>query len=254
MSVCGELASHLGALFQCRVQGRYTRVRTPFLYPDGDVIDLFVLESGDTQVVSDLGETTRWLRMQTLSPKRSPKQAQLIEDVCLNHGVEFFRGTLTARVRPGENLTAAVIRVAQAALRTADIWFTFRNRAVETIVDEVADFLVERRVDFERSVPIVGRSNRTYRPSFYTRRPQRSSLIWVLSTGSKAAARQVVEHAAVAWYDLNHLRIGPERMNFVSLFDDSMDVWTEEDFRLAGELSTVVQWSEPDALLESIAA
>lgn len=39
----------------------YTRIRTPFTYPDGDVIDLFYQIHDDGQVtVSDLGETMRW--------------------------------------------------------------------------------------------------------------------------------------------------------------------------------------------------
>lgn len=33
---------------------------------------------------------------------------------------------------------------------------------------------------------------------------------------------------------------------FVSLFDDTADVWADEDFRLVEPLSTVSRWSRPD--------
>ncbi len=117
-----ELAQGLGALFVCAEHGAYCRVRTPYLYPDGDNIDLFCKSHGDVVTVSDLGETTRWLRMQTLSPRRSPKQRSLLEDACLTHGVEFYKGMLQARCRPQDGFAAVVIRLAQAALRVSDGW------------------------------------------------------------------------------------------------------------------------------------
>ena len=120
-AVCEALKSDLGELFTCTEQGAYQRIRTPYLYPDGDNIDLFCKAQNDVVSVTDLGETTRWLRMQTVSPKRSPKQRQLIEDICLSHGVEFYKGMLQARCRPNDSLAMVVTRVAQAALRASDL-------------------------------------------------------------------------------------------------------------------------------------
>ena len=40
------------------------------------------------------------------------------------------------------------------------------------------------------------------------------------------------------------MKVGPEPLRFVSLFDDSSDVWTGEDFKLLGDLSEVVLWSD----------
>ena len=84
--------------------------------------------------------------------------------------------------------------------------------------------------------------------------PNRSSLVYVLSTGSRAAARGVVEHVVTSWYDLNNLRVGPESLQFISLFDDTMDVWSTEDFNLLQDLSAVAQWSQPDAFLQTLAS
>lgn len=254
MNPCEILGQNLGALFACSQMKGFIRVRTPFLYPDGDVIDLFIEERNGSVTITDLGETMRWLRSQSISPRRSPKQTKLIEDVCLNHGLEFFRGMLLARVKPGDNLAAVAMRAAQGALRVADIWFTMRTRSVESASDEVELFLTERSVAFERNQPLVGRSGRTWRPDFHTRMPKRSSLVCVLSTGSRAAAKNVTEHVLAAWYDLNNMRVGPEGLQFVSLFDDTMDVWSDEDFNLLKELSVVVRWSQPDEFIQALAA
>jgi hypothetical protein len=252
-TACKILKADLGELFVCTEQGAYQRIRTPYLYPDGDNIDLFCKTGGDVVTVTDLAETTRWLRMQTVSSRRSPKQRQLIEDICLTHGVEFFRGMLQARCRRGESLGAVVTRVAQAAVRVSDLWFAFRTRAVESVADEVADFLAERQLPFDRAEKLAGRSGRTWTVDFHIRTPARSSLVYVLSTANRSAARSVAEHVVAAWYDLNHLAAGPEALRFVSLFDDTADVWTNEDFRLVEGLSTVARWSRPDKFADILA-
>ena len=44
-SICQKLAEQLLLLFVCEERGEYVRIRTPYLYPDGDIIrphqDLF---------------------------------------------------------------------------------------------------------------------------------------------------------------------------------------------------------------------
>ena len=243
---CHDLQRRLGALFTCSKHGEYERIRTPYLYPDGDIIDLFCKVDGDTVTVSDLAETTGWLRMQSAALRRSPKQKGLIEDVCVTHGIELYRGMLQGRCRPGDDLAQVVTRVAQAALRVSDLWFTLRTQAVASITDEVADFLTERRLGFDRAEKLVGRSGRGWTVDFHVRTVRRSSLVQVLSTGNRAAAHRVSEHVLAAWHDLNHLVAGPEALTFVSLFDDTADVWSDEDFRLVECLSTVSRWSRPD--------
>lgn len=103
--------------------GPYMQMRTPYSYPDGDVIDLFVKadESGVGGTVTDMGETIRWLKGQTLSPRRTPRQTSLIADICATHGVEFSRGILLARYADDSALSDVALRVAQAALRVAEL-------------------------------------------------------------------------------------------------------------------------------------
>ena len=251
---CRDLQRQMGALFTCSEQGGRLRVRTPYLYPDGDNIDLFCKVEDGVVTVSDLAETTGWLRMQSAGLRRSPKQARLIEDACVTHGIEFRRGMLQARCGPGDELARVVTRVAQAALRVSDLWFTFRTQAAESITDEVADFLTEREFGFERAEKRTGRSGRGWTVDFHVRTTRRGSLVQVLSTGNRAAARRVSEHVLAAWHDLSHLAAGPEALAFVSLFDDAADVWTDEDLRLVESLSTVSHWSRPDEFAAVLSA
>lgn len=249
--LCQDLNQSLGALFDCSEQGDTVRIRTPFLYPDGDVIDLYCHAQGSILNVTDLGETTRWLRMQTSGQKRSTKQTALIEDTCMNHGVEFYRGMLQARATSGDDLAATLMRVAQAALRVADIWLTFRTRAVESVTDEVAEYLAAKELPYERRERLVGRSGNVWTVDFHVCGAKASSLVCVLGTGSRSA---VVEHAVAMWYDISHLVVGPEALRCISLFDDTADVWNPEDFRLVENLSSVARWSKPEEFLDLLAA
>src|SRR5689334_22355306 len=141
--ICDQLQSQIGSLFSCEAKDDYVRIRTPFLYPDGDYIDLFMRPNQDPLTITDFGETTRWLRMQTVSPRRSAKQKQMIQDICLTHGVEFFKGMLELRCQSPADLAGPVTRLSQAALRVADLWLTYRSRIYESVADEVATFLEE---------------------------------------------------------------------------------------------------------------
>ena len=248
------IQNEIGALFTCTEHGDYQRIRTPYLYPDGDNIDLFCAVDGDVITVTDLAETTGWLWMQSLSLRRSPKQNRLIEDTCVTHGVEFSRGMLQARCRPGDSLAEAVTRVAQAALRVSDLWFTFRTRAFESITDEVAAYLTDRALPFDRSEKLVGRSGRDWTIDFRVRTGERSALVCVLSTGNRSSAHKVAERVLAAWHDLYHLATGAEALHFVSLFDDTADVWATADFHLVEPLSTVSRWSKPDEFAEVLTA
>jgi hypothetical protein len=243
----------LSEMFNCTEINNNTRIRTPYLYPDGDVIDLYLTMEGSQAVLTDFGESLSWLKSQTVSRKKSVKQRQLLNDICLTYGVELYHGSLTLRVNDVDNFALLVTRISQAALSVADLWFTFRSRLIESVTDEVQDFLSEREIAYERNEPFAGRSGKVYRIDFHTRTPARTSLVNVLSSGSQAAASRIVDHVVTGWYDLNHLKVG-QQLRFVSLFDDTVDIWTPENIRLVSELSDVAYWSQPDDFQGLLAA
>lgn len=245
-SLCPDVAMQLGAMFECAEHNDGVRIRTPFWYPDGGIVDLFVKERGGHYVVTDYGESLGWLRLQSLSRRRSPKQQRLVQDVCLTLGVELFKGQLIIRCDSRARLADCILRMGQAAVRVSDLWFTLRTRSVESTTDEVEDYLQERTIAFERSVRLAGRSGRSWTIDFQTRTPGRSALVVVLATGSSAAAHRIADHVVAGWHDLQPLRVGPDGPRFVSLFDDTANVWAEEEFRLVESISDVAHWSRPD--------
>jgi hypothetical protein len=76
----------------------------------------------------------------------------------------------------------------------------------------------------------------------------------VLSTGSRTVAHSYAEHVFSSFYDLSQMTTSVRPTRFVSLFDDTLDVWQPEDVKLVAEISDVAYFSKPDAFYDLIAA
>ena len=121
-------------MFECAVTERgAVRVRTPFMYPDGGIVDVFVEDRGGGCLLSDYGEALGWLRMQSFSDRLTAHQRGVIRDVCLTLGVDFTDGELTLNCDDVSAAGDAVHRLGQAVVRVSDIWFTLRTHAATTI-------------------------------------------------------------------------------------------------------------------------
>lgn len=271
--LCLSLGKSLPALFECTPAPREgVRVRTPLMYPDGGMVDVFVVEQSEHCYVTDFGETLGWLRMQSASPRRSPNQTRIVEDTCQTLGVKLHRGQLMLRANVADGLGEAVLRLAQAAVRVSDVWFTFRTRAVpsrtvgtvasemrnfnrqarsgvqalETVASEVSEWLAKKEISFEPDVTQPGRSGQSWAIDYRTHTDNRTALVFLLSAGSRGAARRRTERVLAGCVDLNHLKDRQPHLAFVSLFADTEDVWRKEDFGLVEQHSKVARWSQPD--------
>ena len=156
--LCTSIGRSLPPLFVCSPAAQEgVRVRTPMLYPDGDVVDVFVLERGSGYTITDFGDALGWLGLQSIIRQRSPKQQMLIQDVCQTHRIEMFQDQLVLRQVIRDELAESVLRVAQAAVRVSDLWFTFRSHSFQNTADEVDEWLREKRIPFDRQVTKQGR-------------------------------------------------------------------------------------------------
>ena len=152
-TLCAALQQAMPPLFVCSpAPEEGVRVRTPMLYPDGGVVDVFVQERNGGYIVTDYGDALGWLGLQSASRQRSQKQIALIQDVCQTLRIQQFRDQLILPDVAGAALGESVLRVAQAVVRVSDIWFTLRSQALQTTADEVDEWLREREIDFDRRV------------------------------------------------------------------------------------------------------
>lgn len=253
--LCASVGRTLPPLFVCSpAPNEGVRVRTPMLYPDGSVVDVFVLERGSGYVVTDFGDALGWLWLQSVSQRRSGRQEMLVQDVCQTLRIELFNDQLVLRAISHDTLGEAVLRVAQAAVRVSDLWFTLRSQSLRTTADEVDEWLREKRIPFQRNVSKQGRSTRDWIVNFETQTDNWTSFVFLLSTGSRGAAHRITEHVVTGCVDLNHLKVAQPNLAFVSLFDDTEDVWRPEDFLLVEGFSEIARWSDPDGLERMLTA
>ena len=253
--LCSILAPSLPPLFVCSEAGQEgVRVRTPMLYPDGGVVDVFVLERGGGYAVTDFGDALGWLWLQSISRRRSARQESLIQDVCQTLRIDLVNDQLVVRGVTPATLGDAVLSVAQAAVRVSDLWFTIRSQTFQTTADEVAEWLSEKRIHFRRNVSKPGRSTREWTVNFETQTDHLTTLVFLLSTGTRGAVHRITDQVVTGCMDLNHLKENQPNLDLVSLFDDTVDVWRPEDFNLVEVYSQTARWSAPDELYALLTA
>ena len=245
--LCAQIAITLPPLFECSpAPYEGVRVQTPLMYPDGGIVDVFILERQDGYVLTDFGEALGWLRLQSTNDSLSARQSKFVDDVCRTLGIRLTRGQLTLRINKNDALGEAVLRLAQAVVRVSDIRFTFQRQRLQTTAKDVENWLRERRIHFRRSVRLRGRSQKNWRVNFETRSDNRISMVFLMRASNRGAVLRITEHVATACRDLDYLKDTQNDTHFVSLFDDSQDVWRQEDYNLMKQVSTIALWSQPD--------
>lgn len=255
-----HLALSLPELFRCDDFGNDRfRVRTPLLFPNGDVIDVFIAKIADSFTVTDYGDAADWLDTRTTLRRRSPKQRGLIEDTCEMLGIGLEDEQMVLREVTWGSLVDSVVRIAQAEARVGDVWFTTRQAAQDVsvprsaadgTVNEVAAWLRQRNLSVETKVEATGSSRRTWAVDFKASSPTKESLVFVLSAAGKQSARNRLYEVAAACLDLGRGQEKVEQLTFISLFDDTSDMWSQEDFDLLRLESNVARWSRPSELEE----
>ena len=248
------LRDSLPALFECTDAPRgAVRVRTPLLYPDGDRIDLFVVEEDGAYLLTDFADTTGWLRLQSVSGDLTRNQRELIDDVCLTLGIGHERGQLVVRVDERSAITDALHRLGQAALRVADVQFTFRPHEPASIADDVDGWLRAQSFNVLRNVKRDGGSGLEWTVDYEVSSDDRTSFLFLLTGGTPSAVRERSVHVFAGCSDLRERTRGPSSIEMISLFDDASDGWREENLRLVEKVSHAVRWSERGELARLLA-
>ncbi len=243
-------------LFHAEDSGPRLRIVTPFALPDGDLLVLFVLRHSDPPLLGDLGETLRWLRSHTSAARRSEGLQQRILEICTGLGVALERGELRTHTRPHEPLSLALVRLAQACLRVSELWRSFRPRPASALLDDIdAELrrLPARPLSITRGDRIAGISATTWSVDFRVRTPERHTLIFILASERREHARKLAEHVVAACTDLAHLRkLRRTPVQFLAVFDDRGEAWSDAEARLVAPFATACKWSERATWLPSL--
>ena len=119
------LQDSLPDIFNCtETPSGAVRVRTRLTYPDGTLVDLFLMGRDDEAVVvTDYGDTIGWLQMQSAGGL-TRGQNRKITRVCQSLNVARTQNRVTVIAQDCRALGETVAKVAQAAVLISHIGFS----------------------------------------------------------------------------------------------------------------------------------
>ncbi|ANV86323.1 DUF1828 domain-containing protein [Picosynechococcus sp. PCC 11901] len=247
MNICKHILDNLENLFECDPHGEYVRIETPFIYPDGDIIDLYYKSKDPLfAVLTDLGGTHEWLSAQILSQGRSQKQNDQIKDICLTYRIEYRGGEFFIDMGKGNeqrNISEAVFDLSQAIIRVASLWFVQLDRVRNDALNSVEMFLDLHDFQYEKNKKIQGTSGQNWKLDFCINHPNKTSYLCLLSTEKKNNTRNIINRIYTTWGDLRELKENDKsgHLQFISLLDDRYPVWTSKQKKLLKDADSIVK-------------
>lgn len=216
---------------------------TPFEYPDGDAVVVWVREMGDKMEVSDYGEG---LADQEF---RSDYERGIVSDIARyaarTHGVAVYEGRLGAQCTR-EELGESILRVASASAQTAArIACQKPSRRKESEENEfvrlVDETLRHENVPVEREHRLQGSSGHSHRATIYV--PHTHSILEPVGGHWNQVASVYTKFSDLA--PVNGFRR-------YSLLDDRQDEPGDDVRSLLVQVSDVIAWSAHDTWLGQI--
>lgn len=237
---------------RCRQDGDLLRLETPFRYPDGGTVELFVEGHPGNLVVSDLGEAFRFLEKGGLDPLRSPGRQKAIDLAAKLAGATLDEGVLEIRLQADTDLASAVMRLGQALTRVADLSLFVRGTFANTFSDAVEEFLKSstQGVEIRRGATIRG-SATTHQVDILARSLKGIAVVESLSAITPTGANAQTAFTIQKFADISALgSAAPDRF---AVLDDSAEVWSESLRKQLSRFADVVDWEQRDDLAAAIA-
>lgn len=218
------------------------RLATPFFYPDGSHIDVFLKLGGGDELffeLSDKGQTMAYLLDLHVKPWTSQKRKQTLADICATLGVKQEGGAFFIQIKQSEmkDLPDAMLRLAQVCIRVADLAYTQRLRSTVALTEDFEEFIVGLDRPYQPGVKIPGEFGNEVAFDFLVEGRSMHSLVQILSTANQSAAHTLSNEAFTHWYDITPVR---SQYQCLTVFDTRNNVFRDEDLKRLRSVSDVV--------------
>ncbi|MEJ7811178.1 MAG: DUF1828 domain-containing protein [Gemmatimonadaceae bacterium] len=252
---CVELADAIRAApfagWECGADEGFLRLATPFRYPDGGAIELYIEARSAGFVVTDFGEAFRFLETSGLDPLRSPVRERLIAIATKLGGAHLDDGVLEVSVLTPEGLLSAAARLGQVVTRIADLTLLAKGTLVSTFSDLVEEFIVTSTAGLEvrRHAMLPGNAAR-HEFDIVVRSIRGVAAIESLSAVTAPGATAQLAFTVQKFADLAAIGSGaPDRY---AVLDNTSDVWTDPIRKQLMQFSRVIDWEERDTLASAL--
>ncbi len=232
------------------------RITTPLLYPDGSPVELLYTPHIDlfaSSNLTDAGKTAALLADSQVYIEGYEKRQHILADICRTLHVQNAKGELCAVVEAGQSLADAVLRLALACVRVADLYYVQSLRAQTGFRQFFASFLNQERPGNIEDYTIEGQFGRRIKVDFYTRQNSGvDNLIITLSSANETSSHSVANDVFCRWYDLEQYR---NRFRFLTVVDSDSKTFRPADLNRVANVSRVLGFpADTEALREVLHA
>lgn len=244
------LNQSFSSFFKCKQNGKYLSIQTPFYYPDGDVIEIFVHQRSGKIVVSDLGETMRYLGAYDLDVKNYSKRQVIINDVINLLNVKFIKNVFYKPIKSMDHLPEDLFDLSQCIIRICDLLYTVRGSSPAGFVEEVKDFLDFHKFKFEEGFTVETTSDHKYEFDLGIEVDDSTiKLVKLMSPPSKSTQKPNFDRVLRMWVDLENFS-EYKKSSRITLLDDTNYIW--RDLILIEKYSIVTDWSDKEGFLNAL--
>ena len=226
-------------------------IYTPYLDPSNDPISIFVERHGDHYRISDMTQAYEYLFLHGLEIKPESSQKKHLNIILNRLGISFLENELFVDVDKN-GLADGITRLIDALKTTQDLIFTTKPRKYSDFGEEVASWLNESGVNFERKKDYTGASGGIVSVDFVIQTHDEPAFLYALHSESPGHAKDVARRVIVNWIELEKARY-----NFYSMciLDDALGegLWDASYKLLKTHTRKVVFWDDREELKEALA-
>jgi hypothetical protein len=223
-------------------------VITPYLYPNNDLIEIFIEELSENKIrVGDLGETLRHLESHGFDVLGNKSNSYKAEQIASRVHAEIQHGKIVKEGKP-EEIGELMFDVISAAKGIGDLIYLSRAYEPATFNEEVANFFTEKKIPYETNHKVKGITGSEYTVEFRIVKPK-PFLLKTLSPSKETGLRRRVNDVFRAWFDINDEF---DKNKKVSLVNDIEFEWKPHDLKLLERVSNIEYWSQKQNIIKRL--
>lgn len=226
-------------------------INTPYKRPDGDFINLKLVELNNQYYLTDSGDTFDYLFISGIdlhSP--SINRDALVRRILTSNGISFLNDIeLSVEIKSPEEIGPATSRLIRAITGLQYLIYTTRPGGARYFKENVADFISSKRIGFEQDYYATGKA-REHRFDFYI--PSKELyLVKTLSTENVSWAKRLAKETMFDFVDTK--QITPTYKGIALIDDRRIDLWEGDAMAILNAYSDhVIPWKKRDEFLSLV--
>jgi hypothetical protein len=251
-----DIKHALSMISECDVvRSGALRMSTPFLYPNGSHVDVFLEQRRDlfnSYILSDYGQTGLYLEDAQVRLDSTERRRQILGDICSQLGISFKDGALTLQITSDEivDISNAVMRLSQACVRVSDFACHQRLRSANPFKDDIEEFLESSGLRFVADKRVRGPYGRDVKLDFEVTGKNSKSLVLILAAMNEPSAHTAANEIFRKWHELKVAQMDSS-YKFVTIYNSASKAIRTDDIQLLNDHSATISYPEQEEALIS---